>query len=392
MSRSWRMLRLEECSSDKRRVATIISITVTDDRVAVYASLEVGSADSGINIVEFEVRCPRIVRDLIGDGYPWHHGNSMLHVTSRQATGFDDGVFVADEIVSKDRCVPLIVVAESNGEQVLPHGDQKLAYELVGLANIVRVDEGAAWALTDALGPMRSCFDGGVRIYWPGMHGKADPFSHPLWSAMALKSMGSSLLSARDRLVKQFRDQIMRASALGAKRPREIDEIRDYARSKALADMRARAESLADYMALAEEFASENTALKNENAELLAEIDRLESSVVSLEGKCNALQRRADTADARLKERESSGDKHCVNTEESVPPKLREVRFYKKTYSAPGHDIVVQIADCGHDEWQSATKADKARKGILKHEGLEGLRSLKHCGSCVGGGVWRVEW
>jgi len=50
------------------------------------------------------------------------------------------------------------------------------------------------------------------------------------------------------------------------------------------------------------------------------------------------------------------------------------------------------VGDCGHNSWQGANKADKAKKGIAKLEGTEAWRLVQHCGKCTGGGFWRVEW
>ena len=76
----------------------------------------------------------------------------------------------------------------------------------------------------------------------------------------------------------------------------------------------------------------------------------------------------------------------------SEAPVAGEVRFYKKTHSKPSYDVLVKISDCGHNSWQSANKADKAKKGIERLEGSSDWKSLYHCGSCQGGGVWKVVW
>src|SRR5690606_36121146 len=73
-------------------------------------------------------------------------------------------------------------------------------------------------------------------------------------------------------------------------------------------------------------------------------------------------------------------------------PKPGEVRFYKKTHSKSNYDVLVPIPDCGHTSWQNAAKADKAKKGIIRLQGSDDWSQVQHCGSCTGGGVWRVKW
>jgi hypothetical protein len=69
------------------------------------------------------------------------------------------------------------------------------------------------------------------------------------------------------------------------------------------------------------------------------------------------------------------------------------VRFYKKKFAAAEHDIMARVNDCGHNKWQSAHAADKARKGIAKVEdGRTNWQTMQHCASCKGGGMWKVRW
>ena len=75
------------------------------------------------------------------------------------------------------------------------------------------------------------------------------------------------------------------------------------------------------------------------------------------------------------------------------PPKKGELRFYKKVSSGGGRDKVVQVQGCRHRSWQPAKKADQAKKGIAHLEGgRSDWKTLQHCGSCEGGGMWRVQW
>jgi len=61
--RSWWFVRLEEVQESGRRFVASLSVTNAEDHVAVYATLEVGSAASAVRPVDFDPRCPRIVRE-----------------------------------------------------------------------------------------------------------------------------------------------------------------------------------------------------------------------------------------------------------------------------------------------------------------------------------------
>lgn len=52
-----------------------------------------------------------------------------------------------------------------------------------------------------------------------------------------------------------------------------------------------------------------------------------------------------------------------------------------------------RVNDCGHNAWQGANSADKAKKGIAHFENdRKDWKTIQHCGTCQGGGMWRVKW
>ena len=81
-----------------------------------------------------------------------------------------------------------------------------------------------------------------------------------------------------------------------------------------------------------------------------------------------------------------------IGEAETEPPRPGEIRFYKKTYATPSHDVLVHYKDCKHNRWEGAHSADKAKKGIAKLEGRDNWQNIWHCAACTGGGVWKVRW
>lgn len=391
--RSWSLLRLDEVTQAGRRVSAIISTTTTGTEVAVYVTLEVGSATSGVKVVEADPRAPRIVRDLLHELGPWHHGTTRLYGL-RSVRGFADGLAVAQEVVDQDRAVPIIVVSEHQGEQALPRLDDRLAYDLAGLANVVRVDSDASWALTDSLGVKLSCFSGAVRVYWPGVTQDCDPYLHPLWTASRLLAVSENTFKVKEAFRAQLRRLLMAASALSVVRPAAIDDIRDAASNSAHAALAGQATSADDFRGLAELYAKDNDKLRSELRAAQVESAELLRRVSILEGERAALIRRAEKVELRNRELEAEIEAEGEAGDEPVsgPPRQHEIRFYKKRYAAPTHDILVHTGDCGHNHWERAHAADKARKGIMRLEGDRKWKSMRHCAECEGGGMWRVEW
>ncbi|MCC6268867.1 MAG: hypothetical protein IT300_14965 [Dehalococcoidia bacterium] len=88
-----------------------------------------------------------------------------------------------ERLASSDRRLPIVLVTPDNstGEPLLD--PYRLADQLAALADVcVLSDSEASWRLAEEVGRPFSCFNGAVRVYWPGFDmATDDPFQHPLW-------------------------------------------------------------------------------------------------------------------------------------------------------------------------------------------------------------------
>lgn len=267
--------------------------------------------------------------------------------------------------------------------------DKNIAYDLAGLANVVTTDLDASWALTDKLGLALTCHSGAVRIYWPGLALESNRYRHPLWTAQRILGSSSSSQSTTV-LRRQLRRTVMSASAVSVIRPTAIDKIRTGAAAAKFRDLRASADSLEEWRGIAELYAEENDALRaeldsveRENSRLSEHVQRAESDRAALSYQLRSLGHASEDAVDEIEP---------DFFEDHSAPSKGETRFYKKTFSTPNHDVLIQVGDCGHTSWQNASKAEKAKKGVAKLEGSSNWNSIHHCGSCTGGGLWRVRW
>lgn len=399
--RSCRMFELSEVTPEGRRFVTSISVTVGHKNVVVFVTMEVGSVATSITRIEVDPKCPKVVRDLLARPGKWFHGASRLCGLS-QVDGFDAGETLALEIQNKERTIPFVVVSRVLGTTALPKLDEKLADDLAGVANVYSIDEDASWALTDVLRKPLSTYGGAVRVYWPRLGGNDDPFRHQLWTATRLQGIDADSKIALQRIRRQVRTIIMWASAASVVRPSEVDEIRgaaarsEYvalqAKASALEDLKAKASSLAEFKDIADSYAADNDKLRHELAARNTELDRLRDEVRRLKADKQALIFQLEQAKASAETVEVEPDAP-EQDDADQPPAPGEARFYKKTHSKPAYDVFVRVADCGHTAWQGAAKADKAKKGLARLLGdHREWKSLQHCGSCTGGGRWKVQW
>jgi hypothetical protein len=212
---------------------------------------------------------------------------------------------------------------------------------------------------------------GAVRLYWPIAQGSEKIYSSVWTASKLLPADESQDQQALEKLANQLRQRILGTSSEALTEP------------SAISNFRLNREKRRD-QELAEKGASS------------AELDELIASKRDLETKLAEAKATISRLYGQLREAahpEASGS----STEEPEPdapvkPKSGEVRFYKKIHSKSNYDVLKSIPDCGHTSWQNAAKADKAKKGIIRLEGSDGWSQVQHCGSCTGGGVWRVRW
>jgi hypothetical protein len=232
-------------------------------------------------------------------------------------------------------------------------------------------------------------------LFWPHFALSQDRFLHPLWTAERLRSRGGDLRATRDRFRRQLRGLIFRASALSVVRPREIDEIREAHNRRAFTELRQQATSLAEYQELADSYAAENDQLRRELTDVRSQVEELQDQVHKLEGDKLALKAHL-TAKGAPEVAEEEGDIAPVGDDAEAAfaePTAGETRFYKKIHARPMHDVMARVQDCGCNKWEGAHKADKAKKGIAKLESGRGdWKSIQHCATCTGGGMWKVRW
>lgn len=357
---------------------TSLSIGVRDGGCALYANLSLGSIKSIVSPVQLEQKCPKIVRNVIKAHPDWKLGNfeigdaSALYIDDREKA---DALVTLIE--STERRLPIVLISEYDGEVVWGRLGEQIAFDLAGLARVYEMSEDASWVLTQKLGKLNSCYLGAVRLYWP-VRGGSDQFipSH-LWTA-------SNLLSddydggGCERFLKYVRRKVMDVAALTIELPKLYRDITRLSAREKLLQLEKRATDSSDVLELANAYANENDKLKEENENLRSEIHNLVS--------------RVEIAEAALEKRKSLTNDEIAEDGDDACPVAGEVRFYKKTHSKQNYDVLVRVSDCGHNSWQGANKADKAKKGLERLLNGRTWKSLQHCGTCTGGGMWKVQW
>jgi hypothetical protein len=167
---------------DEPDVIWVTEITVhekPDGKVWFACSSQVGRQGQTLSpVVRFANR-PSIVTDVL-TMFP---GKGMLPLTGKPLScgPGDEVMLLVGLLLLERRHLPVVLVSRTKKGEVLTD-TKKLADQLAGLAYVI---EATSPEVSDSIGrtlPERlNCFDGGVRIYWPGFDDSSSPFHHPLW-------------------------------------------------------------------------------------------------------------------------------------------------------------------------------------------------------------------
>lgn len=373
---------LEEPTRAGQLFTTYLAVARMNDVVVVHSTLSVRTVKSILAPIPVDPRCPSIVRAIVSMFPDWTIGGGVIGpIGVKYSFGSQEGTDLASFILSPSRTLPLFVVSHVDGEPVWRELAKKLAYDLTGIGYVHEIDHDASWKLTQELGKADSCYRGAVRLYWPVRSAIAgDPPTGRVWTASALLSNDRDG-RGMDRFCTMVRLAVMSVAVLAIDQPRMIREIHGLSARARLQSLEAKATAHSEELEIAKLYLAENENLKEE--------------VESLRSQAAQFQGRAEVAEYALKQKKSTSDTESFDAssdEEDCPPVSGETRYYKKTHSKPAYDVLVRVLGCEHNKWQNASKADKAKKGIEKLEGRNDWSNINHCGSCTGGGMWRVQW
>ncbi|UVE68928.1 hypothetical protein L2Y90_19380 [Burkholderia pyrrocinia] len=367
---------LEEKTRVGLNCTTRISILTATSQVTLYATLTVSNPDDIVAQTFTDAKCPKIIRDAINLFDDWRYFNNKLATSVTPVTGKEEVQALATRLRDGDlRKLPMVVVSEVDGEEIWPEIASQIAYDLSGSAEVYRLNEDASSELTNAVGKINSCYLGAIRIYWPIRTSEGFPRS-TVWTAPQLLPEDESMdQEYASRFRSQLRNRVLAAMSISVQEPREIASIKEAEIKGRIAKLEAHAADHETALALIDELQKKNELLKEQ-------LDETNKRYTSLEYQIRYAN---DGSVASPRVTPASND-------EINPPEPGEVRFYKKINEAGDHDKFRIVNDCNHNRWQGSKPADKARKGIIRHEGRDDWKSMQHCAKCTGPGMWRVQW
>ncbi len=167
-------------------------LRLATDGVSVEADLEVKSAHGDANgrRIRGSAKMPSFL-GILFDRFRCSIDGVPLETRAKSIATNDAEWFVRDEIFGARRTIPLIIVsADRNGISSVD-ADELQSYVL-GLARVYVYGHDAAWHIAKDLPQSLRCYDGAIRLYYPGCSEDDIPQRNPYWLPEDIQNLGVS--------------------------------------------------------------------------------------------------------------------------------------------------------------------------------------------------------
>lgn len=205
------------------------------DTIAFAMNLRLQSHEFDLRPLTFHLGRPAVV-DIIVQQFRCSVSGIPVQTAARVINDDDVDDLVSGLLLSPERRIPVVAVSvDGSTDRALVNPDD-LQRSVLGFASVVLLkDKWAAFRLTDAVGKTLSCYNGAVRMYWPGLMLTSDPFDHPLFLPGRLFAPGRSIAHDLFRFLNsiasfRFRESKPIADAraiVATRRAQELDEGRE---------------------------------------------------------------------------------------------------------------------------------------------------------------------
>lgn len=235
--------------------------------------------------VQFGLQRPRLVPRILSD-FVCTYGGEALSAAPHQLRAQGVPEFVHGHLALPTRRLPIVVVSRHTISEKPLIDPVRLADQLAGFAAVyILEDKWAAYALTSEIGKINSCYNGALRLYWPGFD--APTSFCPIYMPHKVLELGA-------RLPEIIFRQLAAISAFRfVPGPITVDAL-NFLRERKMREMesiRKKAQDRGDYEDLLRLSDQENSHLREENEGLWKANADLRARAGALEANWSAMLR-----------------------------------------------------------------------------------------------------
>jgi hypothetical protein len=223
-----------------------------------------------------DVGAPGIVRNVLKK---YEAGLAQFEIpTERVVVGEKDvELLVRGVLENEDRALPVVLVSRDPREDGPVVKVDALQNRLTGLAHVYEISRAASFQLSGVVGKARSCFNGAVRLYWPGFDREGPYRRHTLYLPERIREEASKGNHLRHKLFRTL-SNVASAQFRKGKVWRELTRQAREKRHEELHDLRDQVKNQeTDAEEVFDEFAEEMEELRKENEWLAGRVDQLEA-------------------------------------------------------------------------------------------------------------------
>lgn len=265
--------------------------------------------------IEYKFARPAIV-PMLAEKFNCFNYKQIL--THPEILSVDNLSSLVDALYSRRRTLPIILVTRNPMTEKPIVNPFEIAKNVVGLAHVYYCkDKFIPFKIEASIGKSMSCYDGGVRIYWPINEKGTTPSIHPIISSQRLKEDSERARNMHLELLELLaKGSVSRALEVT---PEEINEMKLRNKVEVLTEQK-------DYKELAELYSQDNERLIEDNSKFKQNEEKMTQQIQTLEGKIAALQSRLDATRKNNDEQKDEGEKLTQLEFDSVEEAVKKIR------------------------------------------------------------------
>lgn len=162
--------------------ATTCTFGTDGERIDASCIVRMGYSTFGIKpLGDFTLGRPKVIERIL-KAYNCQMNCFSIPSTFEYLKSDDDVQdFITNTLLNPTRQLPVILLSEDVWTEQPFTDPAILQTRLLGYAKVVLVSKLAGFKLTEIVGKRLSCFNGAIRIYWPGLTVDSNPFAHHLF-------------------------------------------------------------------------------------------------------------------------------------------------------------------------------------------------------------------
>ena len=251
---------------------TSIQIAYSGNAIAVTTRLVGLDSDRYVRPTAFDPHPPRFLRDLLALPIAWRYSGDFIQkvplILDNPMRTYAECEQFWDKLMSPVRRLPLVMVSPSVGVDL-----KSLAADfherLLCVAHVVGIGRELSWEISQSRGKEWSCFNGAVKLYWPGHTEETGPFTRIKLRDELEYDASDGLSCAYRRYAERLMREILELSSDADIEPELPNRVRSIYRQ----DLRDQAQR----KRVEDEGGAEYTIeLERENVELKERCDALE--------------------------------------------------------------------------------------------------------------------